>query len=178
MSFLRKLVCVCTKLVCVCVPSLCIATCTATCSRPQQERQVHRRERDATPKNTTALCNTLHGTMSKRPCRLVCFCVLCVRSRSHAPALMLPSNTKPLCPTLCSSAGHQRVRSRSHAPLACSRYLFAPPYVCFRHSLAAEREGRVTIKRKLQVCVCVLIHVCVSVCVLIHAFACCAAWLS
>ena len=42
-----------------------------------------------------------HGTrqlyMSKRPCRVVCFCVLCVRSRSHAPA----SNTKPLCPTLC-----------------------------------------------------------------------------
>ena len=89
-----------------------------------------------------------------------CFCV---RSRSHAPA----SNTKPLCPTLCSSAGRQRVRSRSHAPLACSRYLFAPPYVCFRHSLAAEREGRVTIKRKLQVCVCLDSCICVLCCLAI-----------
>ena len=171
MSFLRKLVCVCTKLVCVCAPSLCIATCTATCSRPQQERQVHRREtrHHRTRHRGTRQLYTVPCARgpSKRPCRLVCFCALCapplacprshapqqhealVRSRSMlpsntkplcAPALMLPSNTKPLCPTLCSSAGRQRVRSRSHAPLACSRYLFAPPYVCFgTHLLLRER---------------------------------------
>ena len=53
------------------------------CAR-QHIHIVHRRERHDTTEHDSSTC--ARGP-SKRPCRLVCFCVLCVRPRSHAPAL-------------------------------------------------------------------------------------------
>ena len=147
-------VCVCTKLVYSNLYSY-LQPSTTRATSPQKRETRHHRTRHR-GKHTLTRQLYVIGTMRQRPEQeaLQVGLLLCA-PRSHAPALAPQqhealwcdhshtpaSNTKPLCPTLCSSAGRQRVRSRSHAPLACSRYLFAPPYVCFRHSLAAEREG-------------------------------------
>ena len=59
----------------------------------ERETRHHRRKRDTTPQNTTALHEQEALQVGLLLCALCALPLAC--PRSHAPALMLPSNTKP-----------------------------------------------------------------------------------
>ena len=131
--------CVCQA--CVCVYQACVCVCTklvysnlysylqpstTRATSPQKRETRHHRTRHRGKHTLTRQLYVILYTVpcargpSKRPCRLVCFCVLCVRPRSHAPALAPQQHEALWC-------------DHSHAPASNTKpfgvimvYLFHP----------------------------------------------------